>query len=65
MIPKIRLVVEGAKSKTKMVLAVFDESEKAEKYIGDLLSILSEGFNIYTEELELKEDAPDAEVKTN
>lgn len=56
MIPKIRLVIEGAKTKKAMVLAVFNEPEKAETYISNLLEILGEGFKIYTEALEIKEE---------
>lgn len=55
MIPKIRMVVEGAKTKKKMVLAVFDQTDRAEKYVSDLLEILAEGFNVFTEEIVVKE----------
>ena len=62
MIPKIRLIAEGSKTKKKMVLAVFNETEKAERYINDLLEILGEGFSIITEELEVKEENKDVET---
>lgn len=60
MIPKIRMVVEGAKTKKKMVLAVFDETDRAEKYVSDLLEILAEGFSVFTEEIVVKEGSDNA-----
>ncbi|MDD4068895.1 MAG: hypothetical protein PHF05_00410 [Candidatus Izemoplasmatales bacterium] len=60
MIPKIRMVLEGAKTKKKMVLAVFDEPKTAEKYVSDLLEILAEGFSVFTEELIIKEEEDNA-----
>lgn len=60
MIPKIRMIVEGAKTKKKMVLAVFDQTDRAEKYISDLLEILAEGFSVFTEEIVVKEESNNA-----
>ena len=60
MIPKIRMVLEGEKTKKKMVLAVFNESNKAEKYVSDLLEILAEGFSVFTEEIVIKEEEDNA-----